>query len=100
MGPIGAKQSQMVPNDAKQSQTGPNGVKRGQKGPKSALRGQMWPKGPMGPNEAKWGHMGLIFCMHAYFYEIKKSCLQPRLKDENWPSYGDFVDSKILIGLH
>ena len=75
MEPRGAKLGQMVPNGAKQGQTGPNGVKLGQKGPKSALRGQMWPKGPMGPNEAKWGHMGLIFCMHAYFYEIKKSCL-------------------------
>ena len=24
---------------------------------------------------AKHGQMGLIFCIHAYFYEIKKSCL-------------------------
>ena len=52
----------------------PNGVKRGQKVPKSAVWGQTWPKGPTGPNEAKWGHMGLI-CMQAYFYEIKKSYL-------------------------
>ena len=70
MGPSGAKQGQMVPNGAKQGQTGPNGVKRGQKWPKSVLQGQTWPKGPTGPNKAKWGHMGLIFCMHAYFYEI------------------------------
>ena len=75
MGPNRAKQDQMVPNGAKQGQTGPNGVKRGQKWPKSAVWGQTWPKGPTGPNEAKWGHMGLIFCMHTYFYEIKKSCL-------------------------
>ena len=75
MGPSGVKQDQMVPNGAKQGQTGPNGVKRGKKLPKSALWGQTWPKGPTGPNEANWGHMGLIFCMHTYFYEIKKSCL-------------------------
>ena len=75
MGPIRVKQGQMVPNDAKQSQTGPNGVKRGKTRPKRTLRGQTWPKGPNGPNEAKWGQMGLIFCMHADFYEIKKSCL-------------------------
>ena len=75
MGPIRAKWGQMVPNDAKQSQTGPNGVKRAKTRTKRALRGKTWPKGPNGPNEAKWGQMGLIFCMHAYFYEIKKSCL-------------------------
>ena len=74
MGPIRAKRGQMVPNDAKQSQTGPNGVKRGKTRPKRALRGQTWPKGPNGPNKAKWGQMGLIFCVHAYFHEIKKSC--------------------------
>ena len=45
MGPSGVKQDQMVPNGAKQGQTGPNGVN------------------------------GLIFCMHTYFYEIKKLCL-------------------------
>ena len=72
MRPNGAKRVQMVPNDAKQSQTGPNGVKRGQTRPKRALRGKMWPNGP---NEPKWGQMGLIFCMHADFYEIKKSYL-------------------------
>ena len=75
MGLIRAKQGQMVPNDAKQSQTGQNGVKGGKTRPKRALRGKMWPKGPNGPNEAKWGQMGLIFCMHADFYEIEKSCL-------------------------
>ena len=75
MGPIGAKRGQMVPNDAKQSQTGPNGVKRAKTRTKRALRGKTWPKGPNGPNEAKWGQMGVIFCMQAYFYEIKKSCL-------------------------
>ena len=60
----GAKWGQMVPNGAKQGQTGPKRAKMG-------LRGQTGPKGPTGPNEAKWGHMELIFCMHAYFYEIK-----------------------------
>ena len=69
-----AKWCQMVPNGAKQGQTGPHGVKRGQKGPKRAYRAKSGQKGQTGPNEAKWGHMGLIFCMHAYFYEIKKSC--------------------------
>ena len=67
MGPIGAKQGQMVPNDAKQSQTGPNGVKRGKTRPKRALQGKTWPKGPNGPNEAKWGQMGLIF-LHARIF--------------------------------
>ena len=78
MGPIGANQAkwcQMVPNGAKQSQTGPSGVKRGKTRPKRAFRSQMWPKGPNRPNKAKWGQMGLIFCVHAYFHEIKKSCL-------------------------
>ena len=89
MGPSGAKQGQMVPTGAKQGQTGPNGVKRGQKWPKSVLQGQTWPKGPTGPNKAKWGHMGLIFCMHTYF--------QAKIGQA---SYGDFVDSKILIKLH
>ena len=74
MGPIGAKRGQMVPNDAKQSQTGQNGLKRGKTRPKRALWGQTWPKEPNGPNEAKWGQMGLIFCVHAYFHEIKKTC--------------------------
>ena len=53
MGPIGAKQGQMVPNDAKQSQTGPDGVKRGKMRPKKALQGKTWPKVPNRPNEAK-----------------------------------------------
>ena len=75
MGPSGAKQVQMVPNGAKWCKTGSNGVKRGQKGPKRAYGAKSGQKGQTGPNEAKWGHMGLIFCMHAYFYEIKKSCL-------------------------
>ena len=69
MGPIGAKRGQMVPNDAKQSQTGPNGVKRAKTRTKRALRGKTLPNGP---NEAKWGQLGLIFCMHSYFYEVKK----------------------------
>ena len=45
----------MKPNEAKKAKeglTGPNVAKR-----------------------AKWGHMGLIFCIHAYFNDIKKSCL-------------------------
>ena len=57
---------------------GSKGAKKGQKGPKRAKKGftdQIGPKGQMGPNEAKWDHMGLIFCMQAYFYEIRKSCL-------------------------
>ena len=40
----------------------------GQMGPKRALRGQTLPKGPY---EAKWDQMGLIFCIHACFHEIK-----------------------------
>ena len=71
MGPSGA-------NCAKSCQTESNGAKWGQTGlkrTKSVLLGQTWPKGPTGSNKVKWGHMGLIFCMHAYFYEIKKSCL-------------------------
>ena len=67
----GAKWCQMVPNDAKKSQTGQNRDKQSKTRPKRALRGKT---GPKGPNEAKLGQMGLIFCMHAYFYEIKKSC--------------------------
>ena len=70
-----AKWGQSVPNGAKWCQMTPNRVKRGQTRPKRVLQGQTWPKGPNGPNEAKWGQMGLIFCMHTYFYEIKKSCL-------------------------
>ena len=72
MEPSGAKQGQMVPNGAKQGQTGPNGVKRDQKGP--CLTG---PNVAKRANGAKQGQMGLYeadFCMHAYFYEIKKSC--------------------------
>ena len=75
MEPIRAKRGQIVPNDAKQSHTGQNGVKRGKTRQKRALRGKTWPKGPNGPNEAKWGQMGLIFCMHTYYYERKKLCL-------------------------
>ena len=74
-GPNRSKWCQMVPNGAKQGQTGPHGVKRGQKGPKRAYGAKRGQKGQMGPNVAKLGHMGLIFCMHAYFYEIKKSYL-------------------------
>ena len=72
--PSRAKWGQAGPNRTKWCQTGSNGAKQGQTGPKRALLGQTGPKGPTGPNEAKCGHMGLIFCMHAYFYEIKKSC--------------------------
>ena len=72
MGPSRAKWGQVVPNRVKRGQTGSNRAKWNQKGPYRAKWGQ---KGQMGPNEAKWGHMRLIFCMHAYFYEIKKSCL-------------------------
>ena len=75
MGPIGAKRGQMVPNDAKQSQMVPIGVKQAKTRTKRALRGKTWPKGPNEPNEAKWGQMGLIFCMHTYYYERKKLCL-------------------------
>ena len=52
-----------------------NGATWGQTGPKRAYGAKRGYKGQTGPNEAKWGHMGLIFCMHAYVYEIKKSCL-------------------------
>ena len=97
MGPIGAKQGQMVPNDAKQSQTGPNGVKRGKTRPKRALQGKTWPKGP---NKAKWGQMWLIFCMHAYFNEIKKSCFATQALRLKLAKLWDFVDSKIFMGLH
>ena len=83
----------MVPNGAKKGQTGSNGAKKGQKGLTE-------PNGAKRANGAKRGHMGLIFCMHAYFYEIKKSCLATQALRKNWPSYGDFVDSKILMGLH
>ena len=31
--------------------------------------------GQMGPNVAKWSKAGLIFCMQAYFYAWKISCL-------------------------
>ena len=62
MGSSGAKQGQMVPNGANQGQTGPNGAKYGLTGPNVDKR-------------AKWSQMGLSFCMHAYFYEVKKSCL-------------------------
>ena len=68
----GAKQGQTGTNGAKQGQTGPNRVKRGQKGPKKILTGQNVAKRA---NGAKRAHIGLIFCMHAYFYEIKKSHL-------------------------
>ena len=61
----------MVPNRVKRGHTGSNRAKKGPKRAYGAKRGQ---KGQTGPNEAKWGHIGLIFCMHAYFYEIKKSC--------------------------
>ena len=71
----GAKRGLMVPHDAKQSQMGPNGVKLGKTRPKRALWGKTRPKGPNGPKEVKWGQMWRIFCMHAYFNEIKKSCL-------------------------
>ena len=57
---------------------GPNRAKRVQTGPKSnkkCLTGPNMVKSANGPNNAKWGHMGLIFCKHPYFYEIKKLCL-------------------------
>ena len=63
---------QMVPNGANQGEMGSNRAIRGHIGPSGAKSGQ---KGQTGPNEAKWGQMGLIFCMHADFYEIKKSYL-------------------------
>ena len=59
----------MGPNGAKRCQTGSNRAKKGQKGSYGAKRGQ---KGKIGANMAKWGHTGLIFCMYAYFYKIKK----------------------------
>ena len=41
-------------------------AKGGQARPNRAKWGQT------GPNDAKQGQMGLIFCMHTYFYERKK----------------------------
>ena len=90
----GAKWGQMEPNGIKRGQTRPNRAKQGQTRPNENKRSQE------GAKMAKWGQTGLIFCMHAYFYEIKNHVLQPRPSDKNWPSYGNFVDSKILIGLH
>ena len=68
MGQSGAKQGQMVANRVKRGQTGSNGAKKGQKVPYGPIVAKRAKQGQM-------GHMGLIFCMHAYFYEIKKSCL-------------------------
>ena len=73
-GQSGAKRGKVEPSGAKRGQMVPNRVKRGLNGAKKGLtepnakRGQ---KGEMGPNEAKLGQMRLIFCMYAYFYEIK-----------------------------
>ena len=72
MGPIGAKWCQMMRNRVKRVQTGSNGLKRGRKGPYGAKLGQKGQTGQTKPNGVKWGW---FFCMHAYFYEIKKSCL-------------------------
>ena len=71
-GPNGAKWCQMMPNRVKRVQTGSNGLKRGRKGPYGAKLGQKGQTGQTKPNGVKWGW---FFCMHAYFYEIKKSCL-------------------------
>ena len=69
MGPSGAKQGQMVPNGAKQGQTWSNKAKNGQKVPYGAKRCQKGQWGQTRPNGVMWR----IFCMHAYFYENKKS---------------------------
>ena len=78
MGPIGANRGQTGLDSAKWCQTESNGAKPGQTGQNKAK------KGLMGLNMAKrtkrakrgqMGQMGLIFCMHAYFHEIEKSCL-------------------------
>ena len=68
-GPNRAKWCQMVPNRVKRGQTGSNRAKNGQTVPYGAKRGQKGQRGQTRPNGVIWG------CMHAYFYEIKKSCL-------------------------
>ena len=81
MGPSGAKQVQMVPNSAKWCKTGSNGAKKGQKGPtepNGAQKGKWGQTRPKRVLRGKRGQMGsnvAVFCMHAYFYEIKRSCL-------------------------
>ena len=59
-------------NGTKQDQNGINGAKLGQTGSNRAKRGE---RGQIGPHGAKQGQTRLIFCMHKYFYERKKSCL-------------------------
>ena len=67
MGPIGAKQGHMVPNDAKQSQMGPNGVKQGPNEGKKGLTGQNLAirakrakQGQMGSNGADFLHARIL----------------------------------------
>ena len=78
------------PSRAKLGQAGSNGAKKGLTEPnvaKRAKRGQM-------------GSIGLLFACTHIFMRLKNHACQPRPSDKNWPSYGDFVDSKILMGLH
>ena len=83
-----AKWDQTGPNRTKLDQMGPNGSNRAKWGP----RGQ---KGHTGLKRAIRGQMGLIFCMHKYFYVRK-----PRPSDKNWPSYGDIVIFLDIVGPH
>ena len=65
------KLGQMGKSGTNQDQIGPNGAKRGQTGLNGATGAK---QGHKGLNRAKQGQTGLIFCMHKYFYERKKSC--------------------------
>ena len=65
------KLGQMGKSGTNQDQIGPNGAKRGQTGLNGANGAK---QGHKGLNRAKRGQTGLIFCMHKYFYERKKSC--------------------------
>ena len=64
----GSKLGQTGQNGAKWCQTESNVAKRGHKGPYLAKRGQ---KGQTGPNDAKWGRMGLIFACTYIFIRLK-----------------------------
>ena len=79
--PSRAKLGQAGPSGAKWCQTESNGTRRGQ-------------KGQTRPNGADF------FAYTHIFMKLKNHVLQPSSSDKNWPNYGDFVDSNILIGLH
>ena len=60
MGPIGAKQSQMVPNGAKQGQTGSSVAKCCLTGPNMAKRAKQGQTRPNGMNMADFLHAGIF----------------------------------------